>query len=62
MSNYMNTLKVPDDITPNDVNFLILGRLSNKYKKNLIAEKVNHLEAYVREAVQMIKNEGCMAE
>lgn len=53
----MASLKVPDDITPNDVNCLILGRLSNKYKKNLIAEKVNHLEAYVREAVQMIKNE-----
>jgi len=58
----MDTMEIPDDITPDDVNCLILGRLSTKYKKNLIVEQVNNLEVYVKEAVQMIKNEGCLAE
>ena len=57
MSNYMNTLKIPDEINPNDVNFLILGRLSNKNKMNLNIALVNNLEAKVHEAVKIIRKE-----
>ena len=53
----MDSLELPDGITPDEVYFLVLGRLSTKHKMNLIAAKVDYIEAYVREAVQIIKKE-----
>lgn len=53
----MDSLELPDGLTPDEVYFIVLGRLSTKHKKNLIAAKVDYLEAYVHEAVQIIKEE-----
>ncbi len=53
----MDSLELPDGLTPDEVYFIVLGRLSTKHKKNLIAAKVGYLEAYVHEAVQIIKKE-----
>lgn len=53
----MDSLELPDGLTPDEVYFTVLGRLSTKHKKNLIAAKVDYLKAYVHEAVQIIKKE-----
>lgn len=53
----MDSLELPDGVTPDEVNFIVLGRLSNKDKVNLIAALVDNLEAKVHEAVQMIRKE-----
>ena len=53
----MDSLELPDGVTPDEVNFIVLGRLSNKDKMSLIAALVDNLEAKVHEAVQMIRKE-----
>ncbi len=53
----MDSLELPDGLTPDEVYFSILGKLSNRHKMNLIAAKIDYLEAYVHEAVQMIRKE-----
>ena len=53
----MDSLELPDGLTPDEVYFTVLGRLSTKHKMNLIAAKIDYLEAYVHEAVQMIRKE-----
>ena len=66
ISNCMNTLRIkrmmdsielPNGVTPDELNFIVLGTLSNKDKVNLITAKVGYLEAKVHEAVQMIRKE-----
>ncbi len=57
----MDSMDIPDGVTPDEVYFIILGRLSNRHKMNLIAAKVSHLEAYVHEAVQIIRKESVTA-
>ena len=57
----MDSMELPDGLTPDEVYFTILGRLSTKHKMNLIAAKVDYLEAYVHEAVQIIKKERVTA-
>ena len=53
----MDSLELPDGVTPDEVNFIVLGRLSKKDKVNLITALVDNLEAKVHEAVQMIRKE-----
>jgi len=57
----MDSLELPDGVTPDEVNFIVLGRLSNKDKVNLIAALVDNLEAKVHEAVQIIRKESVTA-
>jgi hypothetical protein len=53
----MDSLELPDGVTPDEVNFIVLGRLSNKNKMNLNIALVNNLEAKVHEAVKIIRKE-----
>jgi len=53
----MDSLELPDGLTPDEVYFVVLGRLSNSDKLNLIDALVDNLEAKVHEAVQMIRKE-----
>jgi len=57
----MDSLELPDGLTPDEVYFIILGRLSTRHKLNLIAAKVGYLEAYVHEAVQILLKERVTA-
>lgn len=57
----MDSLELPDGVTPDEVNFIVLGRLSKKDKVNLIAALVDNLEAKVHEAVQIIRKERVTA-
>lgn len=57
----MDSLELPDGLTPDEVYFIMLGRLSTRHKLNLIAAKVDYLEAYVHEAVQIIRKERVTA-
>ena len=57
----MDSLELPDGVTPDEVNFIVLGRLSNKDKMNLITALVDNLEAKVHEAVQIIRKESVTA-
>lgn len=53
----MDSLELPDGVTPDEVNFIVLSRLSNNDKMNLITALVDNLKAKVHEAVQMIRKE-----
>lgn len=57
----MDSMEIPDGLTPDEVYFVVLGRLSTRHKMNLIAAKVGYLEAYVHEAVQIIRKERVTA-
>jgi len=53
----MDSLEIPDGLTPDEVYFVMLGRLSNSDKLNLIDALVDNLEAKVHEVVQLIRKE-----